>query len=226
MIRKYLLKILGKNTFTTRADLFYRIFPFIIKNKIIGSYYEFGTFQGFSLINFYKTLMYFEKNEGLKIVNKIYAFDSFQGLPEEYNDKRLVNYDVFNKGDYSCSKQQLISNLNKKSCNISRFEFVEGFFADSLSKINFKTMSKASIVHIDVDLYSSCADILMNLSNFIQDGTIIIFDDYFCYKGNPRYGVQAAFKEWLEIHSTEWSSQCYFTYGWSGACFILSDINN
>ena len=136
---------------------------------------------------------------------------------------KLPNYDIFNKGDYSCSKDQLIKNLKSHKCNINRFEFVDGFFAESLANIDFHSMSKASIVHIDVDLYSSCSDIMKYLSRFIQDGTIIIFDDYYCYKGNPRYGVQAAFNEWL-VENQEWSSQSYFTYGWSGACFILSEI--
>lgn len=43
-------------------------------------------------------------------------------------------------------------------------------------------------------------------------GTIIMLDDWFCFRGNPNKGEQKAFREWLEnnplITATEFHKYC------------------
>ena len=34
------------------------------------------------------------------------------------------------------------------------------------------------------------------MTELIQDGTVLIFDDWFAFRGNPRRGEQRAFAEW------------------------------
>ena len=41
------------------------------------------------------------------------------------------------------------------------------------------------------------------LQNLIQTGSIIIFDDWFNYKGDPLKGEQLACKEWLNKNKIE-----------------------
>ena len=36
------------------------------------------------------------------------------------------------------------------------------------------------------------------ITDYIQEGTILIFDDWFSFRGNPNRGEQRAFREWLE----------------------------
>ena len=50
---------------------------------------------------------------------------------------------------------------------------------------------------IDCDIYSSTKSVLSFITDLIDDGTILIFDDWLNYKGNPNYGEQAACNEWL-----------------------------
>ena len=42
---------------------------------------------------------------------------------------------------------------------------------------------KAAVVYIDCDLYESTRPVLRFMSHFLQNGTIVCFDDYFNYKG-------------------------------------------
>ena len=62
-------------------------------------------------------------------------------------------------------------------------------------------MSKASIIMIDCDLYNSTKLLLEFVTDIVQDGAILIFDDWFAYKGNRMKGEQLAANEWPEKNS-------------------------
>ncbi|HRF44076.1 MAG TPA: hypothetical protein PLD30_07515, partial [Candidatus Competibacteraceae bacterium] len=59
-------------------------------------------------------------------------------------------------------------------------------------------ITKARMVHIDCDLYESTKLALDFVASLMQEGTIIVFDDWFQFRGNPQRGEQKAFYEWLE----------------------------
>lgn len=59
-------------------------------------------------------------------------------------------------------------------------------------------MKAAAALHIDCDLYESTEVALSFVGPLLVDGTILIFDDWYCFKGNPDLGEQRAFKEWAE----------------------------
>ena len=56
---------------------------------------------------------------------------------------------------------------------------------------------KASLIHVDCDLYSSTISALNILAPRIQKGTIIVFDEYFNYPGWQQHEYKA-FNEFLE----------------------------
>jgi len=56
---------------------------------------------------------------------------------------------------------------------------------------------------------------------YLQDGTVLIFDDWFCFRGNPNKGEQKAFREWLERHHSIKVTQ-FHKFGWGGNSFIVS----
>ena len=94
---------------------------------------------------------------------------------------------------------------------------VPGFFANSLQNLS-NSPTVISVVHIDVDLYSSCKTVLEFLTDKLQDGTLLIFDDYYCYRGNPKYGVPKAISEWCEERDIVLSEYC--NYSWAGKVYI------
>ena len=50
---------------------------------------------------------------------------------------------------------------------------------------------------IDCDYYSSARDVLNYIKPYLQKGTIIIFDDWYAFKGDKNHGEQKAFNEFL-----------------------------
>jgi len=82
----------------------------------------------------------------------------------------------------------------------NRLITVPGFYNESLKEDLKETvdLKAASIVMIDCDLYSSTVSVLEFITNLVQDGTILIFDDWYAYKGSPNYGERLATQEWIK----------------------------
>jgi hypothetical protein len=57
---------------------------------------------------------------------------------------------------------------------------------------------KAAVVYIDCDLYSSTTAALNFAKDFFQKGTILVFDDWFCFYGDPNKGERRAFHEFCK----------------------------
>lgn len=49
-------------------------------------------------------------------------------------------------------------------------------------------------INIDRDFYSSTVDVLSGLTDRIVDGTIIVFDEFFGYRGFDRHEAKAFFE--------------------------------
>lgn len=64
-------------------------------------------------------------------------------------------------------------------------------------------MTKAAIVNIDCDLYESARVVLRFIESLLTEGTVLIFDDWYTFRGNPNLGEQRAFREWTAT-LTDW----------------------
>jgi hypothetical protein len=115
---------------------------------------------------------------------KIYGFDSFEGLPEDWIGTECK------KGCFSTNG--IIPNIN--GC-----KFYKGWFEDTIDQyIKSESTKPISLLHIDCDLYSSTKTILNKLLPYIGTNTIILFDEWYynCdYRCND--GEQKAFFEWI-----------------------------
>ena len=56
----------------------------------------------------------------------------------------------------------------------------------------------------------------------IQEGSYIILDDYFSYKGSQTKGVARAFTEFLE--EGKFTARHVLNYGMGGVAFVISGI--
>lgn len=148
---------------------FYHLGNFINSAKP-GLMMEFGVYKGHSLRVLAKNTK-----------NKIYGFDSFNGLPEDWQGK-------FEKGSLACDiPQNLPDNV----------ELVVGYFEDTLEKFLETHTDPITFVHIDCDLYSATKYILDKCHDRFADQCIICFDDYNNYAGYEEHQFKA-FKEYME----------------------------
>jgi hypothetical protein len=96
---------------------------------------------------------------------------------------------------------------------------IEGSFEKSVKEFSKNYSGKAAIIHIDCDTYKNTKVVLKNVKSILQEGTILLFDDWFNYKGNPKYGEARAFNE-FKSGCKEFLFIDYFNYGTFCKAFI------
>lgn len=201
-----------------------KAFEFVYKSETRGDYYEFGVFQGVSLARAIKADVVWRSKSGASYIENFFGFDSFEGLPQFIEGDHLNDYEVFKPSQFSDTQPQLVlDNITKEGLSVERVSLISGFYSESLkcdSTLKMVKNSKVAIAHIDCDLYSSAVDCLDFLNERLCDGAVVLFDDWFCYRGRPGQGVHKAFNEWKENSGFIVSE--YFNYSWAGKAFIVN----
>ncbi|OAI53261.1 hypothetical protein AYO44_04325 [Planctomycetaceae bacterium SCGC AG-212-F19] len=129
------------------------------------------------------------------------AFDSFAGLPEiQEIDKQAI----WEKGKLKTTEQDFIRRLVHHGMQRDRLVTVKGFYDESLTTDLQQRLlpTRAAVVYVDCDLYHSTIPILHFIRPFLQRGTIIVFDDWNCFHGDPDKGERRAFREFRELHGS------------------------
>lgn len=139
---------------------------------IKGMFLEFGVFSGTTINHI----------SAVKSDEKIYGFDSFEGLPEAWRSG-------FYKGIFATKKLPEVR---------SNVELIKGWFNETLPEFIKVHKEQCAFIHIDCDLYSSTKCIFDILRNQIVDGTVIVFDEYFNYP-NWQEGEYKAFQEFINM---------------------------
>ena len=148
-----------------------------------GDYYEFGVYRGYTLWHAQRAA----DNFGVRSM-RFFGFDSFDGLPEiQGNDRDAA---IFFSGDYSCSMDEVETQLDAHGFDSCRGALIEGFYDRSLTPEvkQLHNMGPAALVMVDCDLYQSTVPALAFISELLQDGTIILFDDWECFGDSEQHG--------------------------------------
>jgi len=177
------------------------------ENRIPQVYFEFGCHSGRTFSSVINAANYL----GMKDTT-FFAFDSFSGLPQTSKDQD----GIFQEGEYSTSIEEFKSIVKKNTgFELSEGNIIKGFYNNSLSKDLQRQMSKVGVVHIDVDLYSSTVEVLEFIKPLIVTGSILVFDDWYCFPPGDSKGEKLAFEEFLSTNEgfevEEWKN--YSTFG-------------
>jgi len=182
-----------------------------------GDYYEFGLFKGYSFWHAQKTA----REMGAETM-RFFGFDSFEGLPD-VEGPDLTDRGDFYKGQYSCSFEQVRDSLDKAGADWNRTFLTKGFFDESLRpEIRGEMeMGPVAIALIDCDLYASTRDVLWFLEPLLQEGSIVVFDDWNCFDADPNRGQRRARSEFEEAFP-RFGFEPLYEYGTWGAGFKVS----
>lgn len=141
--------------------------------RLDGLVAEFGVYKGEMLR---RLAAFFDDQE-------VFGFDSFKGLPTDWGEMLPK--------DHFC----LDSIPQFEERNI---ELRIGLFQDTLPIFQEDIGSKKiKFAHVDCDLYSSTSTVLQTLKNNFTAGSIILFDEYYNYKGWMDHEYRA-FQELVE----------------------------
>ena len=235
-----LLKIIKNNLFIQNfaASLFSFIPPYLeftvakyqaIKKAMFitahdltdGNYLEFGIFTGSSFNFAMKINIKIEKIFG-KTNCEFIGFDSFKGFGKINEDDKNPR---FEDHIFSVDEKKILKNIEKCSKG-QKMRIVKGFFEDTIKNktTNDLGISKARVVLIDCDLKESTRLALEFIKPSIQEGTIILFDDFVFYKGDKNKGEYGAFADFRKKYP-EILFRRIFDYGYGSRAFIAYKIN-
>jgi predicted O-methyltransferase YrrM len=100
--------------------------------------------------------------------SRLYGFDSFEGLPEEW----VVSDDeTWSKGAFTGRPSEVPDNV----------ELVAGLFQDTLPGFLETHPGQVAFAHIDCDLYSSTNCVFSAIRDRLAVGTVLVFDEIFNY---------------------------------------------
>jgi O-methyltransferase len=96
--------------------------------------------------------------------SKFFGFDTFEGLPESFGH--------FQKGSMAVALESL-------NINDTRARFYKGLFQDTLVPfLEDYRQGQRKLIHLDADLFSATVFALSQLYRFLQDGDILLFDEF------------------------------------------------
>jgi hypothetical protein len=163
-----------KNSFIFTSDNSIREFAITEALKIFNNknlFLEFGVYKGDSINLFAKKLR--------KINGKIFGFDSFQGLKDEWITEEYNPSGTFN--------------LNKKKPKtLANVNLIEGWVEDTIGNFLDENMEKnIAFIHFDMDTYDSTSFVLEKIKNKIKKGTVILFDEFYGFPNWEKYEFKA-----------------------------------
>ena len=164
------------------------------KIKIDGLHCEFGVYKGDSLkiLSSSKNVMW-------------HAFDSFKGLQEDWKGG------YFSKGHFDLGGEAP-RGLIKPNITI-----YNGWFKETIPYFTRTEGKPLAFANIDCDTYESTKEVLDNLEVKIEQGTILIFDDYHSYYG----WRQGQYKAWQE-HCSKYNVK--YKYVAIGAMSVVVEV--
>lgn len=122
---------------------------------------------------------------------KVYGFDSFEGLPEKWRDG-------FGKGAFNMD-----GNMPSVNNNVV---LIKGWFNETLMNFITTQNKKVSFIHIDCDLYSSTKYILNTLKDYLEKDCVVVFDELVNYPGfDGETGELKAFYEFITENNVNYS---------------------
>lgn len=125
-------------------------------------------------------------------LNPVIGFDSFEGLPEDWRPG-------WEKGKFA----------RKRPPRIPGADLVIGRFEDTLPPLCANLLGAPgwlldlSLVHVDCDLYSSTVTVLDNIGPYLNEGTLVIFDEFHTYPGAEQHESKA-WAEYTERTGIQW----------------------
>ena len=186
----------------------------LMVNGISGDYVEFGSWGGNTLRMAYEEFGY------TAVPRHLWAFDSFQGLPEA-EDPRDHHPGWRSGGAGQGGVENFHVMCDAHGIPRDAYTAIEGYYDDVLPAFGTtEAPTDIALVYLDCNMYSSTVSALAFLSPRLKHGMIIAFDDYWCWSPTDVSGERSAFCEFEAAHP-QWNFLRYKEVNWGGTSFVV-----
>jgi hypothetical protein len=211
-----------------RADAIYgeafrRCYEYLHGARIEGDFLEFGTLRGYTA-RLLATLIREFNHQG-----RLHLYDSFEGLPDIRSRVDLDSYEVavnkawcFGQMAVESDVHLAIARALSRIIPVEQLQIVKGYYEETLP--DHLPTTPVVLIHIDCDLYSSARYVLEKVleRGILQDGSVLLFDDFNCNRANPLMGERRALADAFDAQERFYYSP-FFAYGWHGQTFFVHD---
>lgn len=195
-----------------RREFFYNAFKALRFNGIDGDYVEFGSCGATTFALAHHEI--WQRGHPARL----WAFDSFQGLPEPGADDE---HPMWREQTMATSLEEFHALCAQRGIPREAYTVVPGFYDETLTAMSPEDEPRnIALAYIDCDLYSSTRTVLDFLRPRLKHGMIVAFDDYFCWSASQPAGERKAHRE-LAAEDARWEWVPYVQYGWHGQSFVI-----
>lgn len=139
--------------------------------QVPGNIIEFGVAEGGSTRLIRRVATECDKRYPPEAKKRIYACDSFEGLPEKYENAEVGTF---------ATEPPVIPGV----------EIVKGYFEDSLTPALAGTVGSVALASLDADLYSSTRCALGWLTPLLHTGSLLLFDEFIGEKESEKRALE------------------------------------
>ena len=204
-----------------KARVLKKVFCHLNVDGVEGDYFEFGVAHGNSM----KAAELAERHShfnslGVKhIPRNLYGFDTF----ENFIGGGIIDSHPTWEGDLFNVPQKLVQRRFKRSRNVHLFKLDANLLDQGLEEYDYSRFGikrKAAVILFDMDLYGPTKSALTWATNLIQQGTFLIFDEFFSFGGDQDKGEARAVNEFVTENSNL-ILRDFGTYGVGGKIFVV-----
>tara|TARA_B110000008_G_scaffold271481_1_gene303010 strand:- start:437 stop:1180 length:744 start_codon:yes stop_codon:yes gene_type:complete len=180
-------------------------------DRLPHTYFEFGCHSGRTFSTAMNAANYLNMTEC-----DFHAFDSFGGLPETSDQDGY-----FEEGTFNTSREDFLKIIKRRTGKKLPLSSIhKGFYSESLTQDLQDSLPKAGVIYVDVDLYSSTIELFEFMKPLLCDGSVVLFDDWYCFPFGTEGGEGLAMKEFLEKNS-DFELIPWKTYSTFGQSFFI-----
>lgn len=195
-----------------RRDLFRKVFHYLAFNGIDGDYAEFGCHGAHTF------RMAWSASQLVERPTVLWAFDSFQGLPDAVDAADA--HPQWVEGTMATSLPEFLRRCRSAGIPADAVRTVPGLYADTLAPTAPGERPQAvAFAYVDCDLHSSTTDVLTFLEPRLRPSAVVAFDDYYCFGPDGPSGERLAAAE--HFASSRWRLVPYVQFGWGGMSFVV-----
>ncbi len=184
-----------------------------------GDYCEFGVFTGSSFCHSIRCCGRLTRLNPNIARTTFYGFDSFTGFGSLSGDDR---HPFYTDGNFATNLRTVERRVRRAAGDMA-FKLIPGFFSESLKHgAHDMGIDRIRVVFIDSDTFASASQALAFCGPAMQQGTFIVLDDYFSYRGREDRGVRRAFSEFAA--ESRIKTRRVLTYGMGGVVLVVSEL--
>lgn len=204
-----------------KARILKKLFWHLNVDGIEGDYFEFGVAHGNSMRAAELAVKHGHFNSlGVKHISRnLYGFDTF----ENFIGGGVIDDHPIWEGNLFNVPHKLVQRRFRRSRNVHLFKLDANLLDPELNEYEYSRFGikrKAAIILFDMDLYGPTKSALTWATDLIQQGTFLVFDEYFSFGGDQGKGEARALIEFVTENSNL-ILRDFGTYGVGGKIFVV-----